>query len=125
MQDLWTDSDPATRDDADAAPAKARMIDIWLLGIVTAALFGYVMPIALGDSALWAGISGVGLLVAALGLVSTMGTISAWQSEEAANEGFEDAAAPIVEQTPDAELPEPVAPEAVATAQEPVSASAE
>jgi len=125
LQDLWTGSDPATRNDADAAPAKARMIDVWLLGIVTAALFGYVMPIALGDSALWAGISGVGLLVAALGLVSTMGTISAWQSDEGANEGFEAAVAPIVEQTPDAGLLQPVAPEAVATAQEPVSANAE
>ncbi|MEO8107636.1 MAG: DUF4328 domain-containing protein [Actinomycetes bacterium] len=80
LQDLWTGSDPATRDQVDAAPAKARMIDIWLLGIVTAALFGYLMPLALGDSAIWAGVSGIGLLVAALGLVSTMGTISDWQS---------------------------------------------
>ncbi len=125
LQDLWTGSDPATRDDADAAPAKARMIDVWLLGIVTAALFGYVMPLALGDSALWAGVSGVGLLIAALGLVSTMGTISAWQSDEAAAEDSEGAAPPIVEQTLDAETPEPVATEAKSTAQEPVSASAE
>lgn len=81
LQDLWTGSDPATRDDAEAAPAKVRMIDVWLLGIVTAILFGYGMPLVLGDTALWAGISGLGLLVAALGLVSTMSTISDWQNE--------------------------------------------
>ncbi len=125
LQDLWTGSDPATRDDANASPAKARMIDVWLLGIVTAALFGFVMPLALGASALWAGISSVGLLVAALGLVSTMAAISAWQSEEAAHEDLEVAAAPIVEQTRDADMPEPAATEAKVTAQEPVSARAD
>lgn len=125
LQDLWTGSDPATRTDPDAAPAKARMIDVWLLGIVTAALFGYVMPMVLGDSALWAGVSGVGLLVAALGLVSTMGAISAWQSEETANEGSDAPAAPIAEQTPNAEMAEPVAAEATPAAPEPVSATAE
>ena len=125
LQDLWTGSDPATRDDANASPAKARMIDVWLLGIVTAALFGFVMPLALGASALWAGISSVGLLVAALGLVSTMAAISAWQSEEAAHEDLEVAAAPIVEQTRDADMPEPDATEAKVTAQEPVSARAD
>ena len=81
LQDLWTGSDPTTRDQADAAPAKARSIDIWLLGIVTAALFGYVMPLALGESALWGGLSALGLMVAALSLASTMGAISAWQVE--------------------------------------------
>jgi hypothetical protein len=79
LQDLWSGSDPATRDDADAAPAKVRMIDVWLLGVVTAGLFGYVMPSALGDSALWGAVSAIGLLVAALSLVSVMGVISAWQ----------------------------------------------
>ena len=125
LQDLWTGSDPATRDDADATPAKVRMIDVWLLGIVTAAVFGYVMPLALGDSALWAGISGIGLLVAALGLVSTMGTISDWQSE------------PVAAQTPDvtsSAVNEPIreAPVSSAgttksepTASQPVSAAAE
>ncbi len=82
LQDLWTGSDPATRQDADAPPAKVRTIDLWLLGIVTAALFGYAMPLALGDSALWSGISALGLLVAALSLASTMGSISAWQLDQ-------------------------------------------
>lgn len=80
LQDLWTGSDPSTREDADAAPAKVRMIDAWLLGIVTAALFGYAMPLALGESAIWGALSALGLLAAALSLVSVMSTISSWQA---------------------------------------------
>lgn len=79
LQDLWTGSNPATRDQADAAPAKVRTIDIWLLGVVTAALFGYAMPLTLGESALWAGLSALGWMVAALSLATTLGTISTWQ----------------------------------------------
>lgn len=81
LQDLWTGSDPSTRDNAGAAPAKARSIDLWVLGIVTAAIFGYGLPVAIGESAIWAGLATVGLLLAAFGLVSTMGVITNWQSE--------------------------------------------
>ena len=125
LQDLWTGSDPATRDQVDAAPAKARMIDIWLLGIVTAALFGFLMPLALGESSLWAGVSGVGLLVAALGLVSTLGTISAWQSDSAAGDDLDVAETHVEAQTPDAETPHPVVAEHATATPEPISAAAE
>lgn len=82
LQDLWTGSDPAAHSHVDAPPAKVRSIDFWLLGIVTAALFGYAMPVALGESALWGGLSAIGLMVAALSLASTMGAITAWQDSE-------------------------------------------
>lgn len=78
LQDLWTGADPKTRDDADAAPAKARLIDIWLLGLLTATVFGYAMPLALGDSALWSALSTVGVLVAAVALIQVMTTIGTW-----------------------------------------------
>jgi hypothetical protein len=95
------------------------MIDVWLLGVVTAALFGYAMPFALGDSAVWGALSGLGLLVAALSLVSVMGAISNWQVVDT------DAAADYAlaeddnEVTATDELPE------AAPAPEPVAVSAE
>ncbi len=108
LQDLWTGSDPSTRDDADAAPAKARMIDVWLLGIVTAGVFGYAMPVALGESTMWGALSALGLLVAALSLVSVMTTISTWQtttpqaaeSQATANELTDDTHSSPVEAAP-------------------------
>ncbi len=127
LQDLWTGSDPATRQQADAAPAKVRAIDVWLLGIVTAALFGYAMPLALGESALWAGLSALGLMVAALSLVSTMGAISAWQVEQGDATPDDDAEA-AAEQPP---IPTSqwrlklMSPWTPAPTPEPVSASAE
>ncbi len=121
LQDLWTGSDPATRQQTDAGPAKVRSIDIWLLGIVTAALFGYVMPLALGESALWAGLSALGLMVAALSLVSIMGAISAWQLEQGdvsvADEAVAESAGPSKSETDESAASVP--------APEPVSASAE
>jgi hypothetical protein len=115
LQDLWTGSDPTTRGDADATPAKVRLIDVWLLGVVTAALFGYAMPFALGASALWGGLSGIGLLVAALSLASVMGAISSWQlgestadvgATQAEPEGVSPAADELSETAP---APEPLA----------------
>jgi hypothetical protein len=121
LQDLWTGSDPSTRDDADASPAKVRMLDVWLLGIVTAALFGYAMPLALGESAIWGLLSALGLLAAAFGLVSVMRAISTWQSEtDGVTEDADSAAEAAVEGTPTAtteSAPVPVS--------EPVSVSAE
>jgi hypothetical protein len=128
LQDLWTGSDPTTRDQADAPPAKARTIDLWLLGIITAALFGYAMPTALGASPLWGGLSALGLMVAALSLAATMGTITAWQSSESTTTDHD-----VVDQAPaDANratdsapsvtADEPVAPLATP---EPVTATAE
>jgi hypothetical protein len=83
LQDVWGGSDPATRDDAEAATPKARSIDVWLLGIATSMIFGYVIPLALGDSALWGGLAAFGVVVAGLALASTVGTISDWQSSSA------------------------------------------
>jgi hypothetical protein len=80
LQDLWTGSDPATRDEPDAKPTKARMIDVWLLGLVTASLFAYAMPFALGDSALWSGVAAVGVAAAGLALASTISRVSNWQT---------------------------------------------
>lgn len=125
LQDLWTGSDPATRNDAEAAPAKVRMIDVWVLGIVTAALFGFAMPMALGGSALWAGISGVGLLVAALGLVSTMGTISDWQHQVAKAETPDAASSTAEEATAEDEVSSTAATTDRPSAPQPVSAAAE
>jgi hypothetical protein len=125
LQDLWTGSDPATRGDAQATPAKVRMIDLWLLAIVTASVFGYVMPLALGDSALWAGISGISLLVAALGLVSIMGTISDWQSETIAGSKPDDTSAATSGPAPQIPAPSPHRKRSRSTAGQPVSAAAE
>ncbi len=131
LQDLWTGSDPATRDHSDAPPAKVRTIDVWLLGIVTAALFGYAMPVALGASALWGGLSALGLMVAALSLASTMGTITAWQVQqgdaraddeaEVATESFADTG---VHSAAPAAI-EAVAPDDSVSAPQPVSISVE
>jgi hypothetical protein len=79
LQDVWSGSDPSTRADSEAGTPKARTIDIWLLGIATSLIFGYVMPLALGDSSLWSGLAALGVLVAGMALASTIGTISAWQ----------------------------------------------
>lgn len=81
LQDLWAGSDPTTRHDADAGPAKARLIDVWLLGIVTATVFGYALPFALGDSVLWGALSSVGLLAAAFALIQVMTTIGGWTAD--------------------------------------------
>ncbi len=78
LQDLWAGSDPATRSDPEATPAKARLIDVWLLGLVTATVFGYAMPLALGDSTLWGVLSSVGVVTAALALIQVMSTLGAW-----------------------------------------------
>ncbi len=78
LQDLWAGSDPATRSNPEATPAKARVIDVWLLGLVTATVFGYAMPLALGDSTLWGVLSSVGVLTAALALIQVMSTLGAW-----------------------------------------------
>lgn len=131
LQDLWTGSDPATRDRTDAPPAKVRTIDIWLLGIVTAALFGYAMPVALGTSALWGGLSAMGLMVAALSLASTMGTITAWQVQQG-DARSDDEAGVVTESFADTGV-EPATAEAIeadasgdsVSAPEPVSISAE
>jgi hypothetical protein len=79
LQDVWSGSDPTTRADSEAGTPKARTIDIWLLGLATSLIFGYAMPLALGDSALWSGLAALGVLVAGMALASTIGTISAWQ----------------------------------------------
>jgi hypothetical protein len=79
LQDLWVGSDPATRYDADAKPRGARVIDIWVLGLITAMLFAYGLPLALGDSALWSGIASLGMAAAALALASAISTVSNWQ----------------------------------------------
>lgn len=81
LQDLWTGSDPATRSNPEATPAKARLIDVWLLGLVTATVFGYVMPLTLGDSALWRVLSSVGVLTAALALIQVMSTLGTWSAD--------------------------------------------
>jgi hypothetical protein len=81
LQDLWAGSDPATRGDADAGPARARLIDVWLLGVVTATLFAYALPFALGDSVLWGALSSVGLLAAAFALIQVMTTIGGWVTD--------------------------------------------
>ena len=82
LQDLWTGSNPATRHEADAKPANARVIDLWLLGLVTACIFAYAMPLALGDSALWSGIAALGVVIAGLALASVISTVSNWQTAD-------------------------------------------
>lgn len=81
LQDLWTASDPETRTNPSAPPAKVRLIDIWVLGLVTAALFGFVLPVALGGSALWGTLSAVGVVTAALALIAIIGMLGSWSSE--------------------------------------------
>ena len=83
LQDLWTGSDPATSHEADAKPASTRVIDLWLLGLVTACIFAYGMPLALGDSALWSGIAALGVVTAGLALASVISTVSNWQTADA------------------------------------------
>jgi hypothetical protein len=91
LQDLWTGSSPATLHEADAKPANARVIDVWLLGLVTACIFAYGMPLALGDSALWSGIAALGVVAAGLALASVISTVSNWQTADVSE------SAPIVE----------------------------
>jgi hypothetical protein len=81
LQDLWTGSDPATRQREDAKPSGARLIDVWLLGLVTALLFGIVAPFALGASALWSGVAAIGVLASGLSLAMVVGAISRWQDQ--------------------------------------------
>jgi hypothetical protein len=90
LQDLWTGCDPDTCTNREATPARARLIDMWVLGMVTATVFGYAMPLALGDSALWSALSSVGVLTAALALIQVMSTLSAWSTGEAAPSTTED-----------------------------------
>ncbi|MFL6288259.1 MAG: DUF4328 domain-containing protein, partial [Actinomycetes bacterium] len=70
LQDLWAGSDPSTRHEVEAKPQNARVVDIWLLGLITGMLFAYVMPLVLGDSTLWNGIAAVGVAAAGLSLAS-------------------------------------------------------
>jgi hypothetical protein len=79
LQDLWAGSDPSTRNDPDAKPRNARIVDVWLLGLVTGVLFAYGMPLVLGDSALWNGIAALGVAAAGLALASVISTVSRWQ----------------------------------------------
>ena len=81
LQDLWVGSDPDTRRDPDATAGNARMIDLWLLGIVTGLIFALVLPLALGDSAIWSGLAALGVLVAGLSLASVVGKVSEWQDQ--------------------------------------------
>ena len=81
LQDLWAGSDPATRSNPEATPAKARLLDVWLLGLVTATVFGYAMPLAVGDSALWGVLSSVGVLTAALALIQVISTLGTWSTD--------------------------------------------
>ena len=101
------------------------MIDVWLLGIVTAALFGYAMPFALGDSAVWGALSGLGLLVAALSLVSVMGAISSWQAVGTSVAADADADADSAKPEDDSEIGASDELPEVAPAPEPVAVSAE
>ena len=80
LQDLWVGSDPQTRRDSSAKISNARLIDVWLLGIVTALLFS-VLPFALGDSALWSAVAALGVLVAGLALAAVVGKVSDWQDQ--------------------------------------------
>ena len=80
LQDLWVGSDPQTRRDSSAKISNARLIDVWLLGIVTAFLFS-VLPFALGDSALWGAVAALGVLVAGLALAAVVGKVSDWQDQ--------------------------------------------
>lgn len=91
------------------------------------------MPLALGESALWSGLSALGLMVAALSLASTMGTISAWQLDASDEPAAEDAvtsantpvAAAVADESDAGASPDPLeAPSPVPTP-EPVSAAAE
>ena len=82
LQDLWTGSNPDTSHAADAKPANARVIDLWLLGLVTACIFAYGLPLALGDSALWSGIASIGVVAAGLALASVISTVSNWQAAD-------------------------------------------
>ena len=82
LQDLWTGSNPDTSHEPDAKPANARVIDLWLLGLVTACIFAYGMPLALGDSALWSGIAALGVVTAGLALASVISTVSNWQTAD-------------------------------------------
>jgi hypothetical protein len=95
LQDLWTGSDPTTRYEVDAKPRNARIVDVWLLGLVTATLFAYVMPLVLGDSALWSGIAALGVAAAGLALASVISTISSWQDSPDA-EASDDVSAEFV-----------------------------
>ena len=79
LQDLWAGSDPSTRDESEAKPRNARIVDVWLLGLITGILFAYVMPLVLGDSTLWNGIAAVGVAAAGLSLASVISTVSNWQ----------------------------------------------
>ena len=81
LQDLWTGSNPDTRADQNAKPGGTQMIDLWLLALVTATVFAYALPAALGASSLWSGIAALGVLIAGLALASTVSRISDWQSE--------------------------------------------
>jgi hypothetical protein len=98
LQDLWTGSNPETRDNPDAKPTGARVIDLWLLGLVTACLFAYVMPLALGDSTLWTGIAALGIVTAGLTLASTISTVSNWQAEDPSAANLEAVADAVVAQ---------------------------
>jgi Domain of unknown function (DUF4328) len=95
LQDLWTGSDPSTRDNPEATPAKARLIDVWLLGLVTATVFGYAMPLALGDSALWGVLSSVGVLTAAVALIQVISTLGAWSTDVGSSTEETESADPV------------------------------
>jgi hypothetical protein len=95
LQDLWTGSDPSTRNETEAKPVNARLIDVWLLGLVTGALFSYVLPRVLGDSTMWDVIAALGVAAAGLALASVISTISSWQSD--ATEGTGDSEDEVAE----------------------------
>ena len=118
LQDLWAGSDPATRSNPEANPAKARLVDVWLLGLVTATVFGYAMPLALGDSALWGVLSSVGVLTAALALIQVMSTLGAW-SVDASDRSTTEATDPVDDGTVTTRVDhlEAVAPESVSEAE--------
>jgi hypothetical protein len=84
LQDLWTGSDPSTRNETAPKPVNARLIDVWLLGLVTGAVFSYVLPRVLGNSTMWDVIAAVGVAAAGLALASVISTISSWQQDGAA-----------------------------------------
>ena len=89
MQDLWVGSDPETRTSPPEKAPQPQLISLWLLTFVGAVVLGWVVPLALGGSAVLGVAGSVCLLASAVALGRVVTTIASWHSPTAVGEPSE------------------------------------
>ena len=79
LQDLWSASDPATRDVEDARPPEPLLVTGWLAAIAVASVVSLAGTVVLGGSALVDVVAGAAVAVSATCLALVVRQVSQWQ----------------------------------------------